>query len=93
MRTSTTWTMGRVLDSVRAGGEHVVVYAGGHCFEGTVQAVGEYLVTLQQGADVLVVDLAAITGLKVCEESPIPTETYVELLEAGVATTGAGVPV
>lgn len=61
---STTWTIGRILSRLRDAGDEVVVYAGQHAHRGEIQAVGEFILTLQQANDIIVVDLASITGVQ-----------------------------
>jgi hypothetical protein len=82
MLSSTTWTMGRILDRVYDTGDRVVVYAGDHAFEGVIRGIGEYLLTLQVDEDLVVVDLTKVSGVKLLGQAK-------ELSAAGEKEPGA----
>ncbi|CAN5267206.1 hypothetical protein BH09ACT11_BH09ACT11_11330 [soil metagenome] len=62
---NTTWTVGRVLSSLVDTGTEVVIYAGPHRHRGSVRGVGEHLVTLENGDDLVAVSLPEVTGFHV----------------------------
>lgn len=71
---TTTWTIGRVLDRVCGTGDAVVVYAGEQAYGGVVRGLGEYLVTLEDGDDVIVVELARISGIRLLGRASVASE-------------------
>lgn len=62
---STTWTLGRILGRLQQTGDEVVVFAGHHEHQGVIRGIGDHLLTLAAGEDVLAIDLTAITGVRV----------------------------
>jgi hypothetical protein len=62
---STTWTVGRVLSRLVGTETEAVLYAGPHTHHGIVRGVGEYLVTLESGGDLIAVSLPEITSFHV----------------------------
>lgn len=64
---NTTWTIGRILDRLHEVGEEVVVYAGHHAHRGYIRGVGEYLLTLQCGSDMLAVSMASVSSVQLLD--------------------------
>lgn len=61
---NTTWTLGRMLDRLRQAEDEVVVYAGHHAHRGTIQVIGEHVLTLQSGEDLVAVKLETISSVR-----------------------------
>jgi hypothetical protein len=61
---NTTWTIGRILDRLQEAEEEVVVYAGHHAHQGVIRAIGEFLLTLQDGDDMVAVKLETISSVR-----------------------------
>lgn len=76
---STTWTIGRILDRLHETGEEVVVYAGHHAHRGVIRAVGEFVLTLQAGGDVVAVTLSSVSSVQLLGASLTLPERVLDL--------------
>ncbi|MFT4263245.1 MAG: hypothetical protein QM572_07690 [Nocardioides sp.] len=62
---STSWTMGSILSRLVVSEADVEICAGPHRHRGVYQGAGEFLVMLKSGSDVVAIQLAAITSVRV----------------------------
>lgn len=72
---STTWTMGRVLERLRQDAQDVVVYGGEHVFRGVIAGIGEHLLTMETGDDIVVIKLSSISGVRLARRTVALPET------------------